>query len=71
MYSSDEYFFANEKQGLFDKFDNNLDNYNILIPRRKVWSTLSLNTFTYFVPIVWQSLWFNSVENRTLLVCFC
>ena len=41
-------------RGVFDKFEDNID--NILMPKRKVWSTLSLETLTYFVRIVYKSL---------------
>ena len=37
-------------RGVFDKFEDNID--NILIPNRKVWWTLSLETLTYCVRIV-------------------
>ena len=55
-------FLVSDIRGVFDKFEDNID--NILIPKRKVWSTLSWKPVAYWERIVWKSLWFNWHDNN-------
>ena len=43
------FYMTSKLRGVFDKFEDNID--DILIPNRKVWSTLLLETLTYCVRV--------------------